>query len=35
MNVGVNKMDENMVNYSEKQYNEINTEINNFLKRTG
>ena len=35
MNVGVNKMDEKTVNYSEKRYNEIKTEISNFLKRTG
>ena len=28
-------MDEKTVNYSEKRYNEIKTEISNFLKRTG
>ena len=35
VNVGVNKMDQKTVNYSEKRYNEIKTEISNFLKRTG
>ena len=35
MIVAVNKMDEKTVNYSEKRYNEIKTEISNFLKRTG
>ena len=34
-NVPVSKMVEKSVNYSEKQYNEIKTEISNFLKRTG
>ena len=35
MNVAVNKMVEKTVNYSDKQCNEIKTEISNFLKRTG
>ena len=34
MNVAVNKIDEKTVNNSEKRYNEIKTEMGNFLKRT-
>ena len=35
MVVAVNKTDKMTANYSEKRYNEIKTEISNFLKRTG
>ena len=35
MIVSVNEIDEKTVNYSEKQYNEIKTEISFFIKRTG
>ena len=34
-NVGVNKMNEKTVNYSQKQYNEIKTETNNFRQHIG
>jgi len=33
--VGVNKMDEKTVNYSEKRYNEIKKEITGILKKSG
>ncbi|KAL7719203.1 Elongation factor 1-alpha [Entamoeba marina] len=35
MIVAVNKMDDKSVNFSEKRFNEIKTEISNFLKKTG
>ena len=35
MNIGVDKTDEKTSNHSKKRYNEIKTEISNFLKRTG
>ena len=35
MIVAVNKMDEKTVNYSEKRYNEIKTELSNFLNGPG
>lgn len=33
--VGVNKMDDKSVNYEEGRFNEIKTEVSNFLKRIG
>mmetsp|Transcript_37994 Transcript_37994/g.65146 ORF Transcript_37994/g.65146 Transcript_37994/m.65146 type:complete len:448 (-) Transcript_37994:55-1398(-) len=33
--VGVNKMDDNTVKYSESRFNEIRDEVSSFLKRTG
>src|SRR5690606_23487323 len=33
--VVVNKMDDNTVNYSESRFNEIKTEVSNFLKKIG
>ena len=35
MIVGINKMDEKTVNFSEDRYNEIKTETSSFLKRIG
>jgi len=35
MIVGVNKMDEKTVNFSEERYNEIKRELSDFLKKTG
>jgi elongation factor 1-alpha len=35
MIVGINKIDEKTVNYSEDRYNEIKAETSNFLKRVG
>ena len=35
MIVSVNEIDEKIVNYSEKRYNEIKMEISFFIKRTG
>ena len=35
MIVGVNKMDEASVNYSEERYNEIKSEVSGYLKKIG
>jgi len=35
MIVAVNKMDDKSVNYSEARYNEIKTEVSNFIKKIG